>query len=38
LGAAGYVVKPVGLAELAATVKGLEHYWFGVVRLPEIRR
>lgn len=38
LGAAGYIVKPVGLAELAATVKGLEHYWFGVVRLPEIGR
>jgi CheY-like chemotaxis protein len=38
LGAAGYVVKPVGLAELAAAVKGLEHYWFGVVRLPGAHR
>ena len=38
LGAAGYVVKPVGLVELAAAVKGLEHYWFGVVRLPETGR
>ncbi|MBZ4193468.1 MAG: response regulator [Candidatus Contendobacter sp.] len=38
LGAAGYIVKPIELAELAAAVKGLEHYWFGVVRLPEIGR
>lgn len=35
LGAAGYIVKPVSLTELAAAVKGLEHYWFSVVRLPE---
>ena len=38
LGAAGYIVKPVSLTELAAAVKGLEHYWFNVVRLPEIGR
>jgi CheY-like chemotaxis protein len=38
LGAAGYIVKPIELAELAAAVKGLENYWFGVVRLPEIGR
>ena len=38
LGAAGYITKPVGLTELAAAVKGLGHYWFGVVRLPETGR
>lgn len=38
LGAAGYIVKPVELSELASAVKGLEHYWFGVVRLPETGR
>ena len=38
LGATGYITKPVGLTELAAAVKGLEHYWFSVARLPETGR
>jgi CheY-like chemotaxis protein len=37
-GAAGYITKPVELTELVATIKGLEDYWFAVVRLPETQR
>ena len=37
-GAAGYITKPVELTELMAAIKGLENYWFAVVRLPETHR
>lgn len=37
-GAAGYVTKPVELKDLVAAVKGLQDYWFTVVRLPETPR
>lgn len=37
-GAAGYITKPVELTELMAAIKGLENYWFTVVRLPEAHR
>ncbi|MCF8016134.1 MAG: response regulator [Chromatiaceae bacterium] len=35
LGAAGYVVKPVDLDQLIHAIKGMESYWFTVVKLPE---
>jgi len=34
LGAAGYIVKPVDLDQLIQAVKGMESYWFTVVKLP----
>jgi CheY-like chemotaxis protein len=34
-GAAGYVLKPVGLDEFVAAVQTLATYWFGLVRLPK---
>jgi CheY-like chemotaxis protein len=34
LGAAGYVVKPVDLDQLINAIKGMESYWFTVVKLP----
>ncbi|ADH86197.1 response regulator [Desulfurivibrio alkaliphilus] len=33
-GAAGYIVKPAGMEEFNAALKGLERYWFELVRLP----
>ncbi|NEX16616.1 MAG: response regulator [Halochromatium sp.] len=35
LGAAGYIVKPVDLDQLIQAVKGMESYWFTVVKLPQ---
>jgi CheY-like chemotaxis protein len=34
LGAAGYIVKPVDLDQLIKAIKGIESYWFTVVKLP----
>ncbi|MDF1613408.1 response regulator [Desulfurivibrio dismutans] len=33
-GAAGYIVKPAGMDEFNAALKGVERYWCGLVRLP----
>lgn len=33
-GAAGYIVKPTGMDEFSSAMKGLEQYWFTLVRLP----
>jgi DNA-binding response OmpR family regulator len=33
-GAGGYIVKPMDIEGLTATVKAIEDYWFGVVQLP----
>lgn len=38
LGANSYVVKPSEFDEVVATVKELQAYWFGIVRLPGIGR
>lgn len=35
LGAAGYIVKPVDLEQLIRALKGIENYWFTVVKLPQ---
>ncbi|CAK0777618.1 Response regulator Rcp1 [Gammaproteobacteria bacterium] len=35
LGAAGFIVKPVDIAQFMATVRKLEDYWCTVVRLPK---
>jgi CheY-like chemotaxis protein len=37
LGAAGYIVKPVDLDQLIQAIKGVESYWFTVVKLPQER-
>ena len=34
-GAAGYIVKPVGMDEFNAALKGVEEYWMVLGRLPE---
>lgn len=34
LGAAGYITKPVDMDQFIDTLRGLERYWFGLVRLP----
>lgn len=33
-GAAGYIVKPVGMDQFSSALKGLEEYWMVVGRLP----
>lgn len=35
LGAAGYVLKPADIDELAGTINKLGQYWFEQIRLPE---
>lgn len=34
-GAAGYIVKPAGMEEFTSAFKGIEQYWFNLVRLPD---
>jgi len=37
LGANCYVVKPIDFRSFQTIVRGVEHFWFGVARLPEGR-
>ena len=34
-GAAGYIVKPLDVDQFIEIIKGLEQYWFALVRLPQ---
>jgi CheY-like chemotaxis protein len=34
LGASGYVVKPMDMDQFITVIRGLEEYWFALVRLP----
>lgn len=34
LHASCYVIKPIGLDKFMSTMKAIEHFWLGVVRLP----
>jgi DNA-binding response OmpR family regulator len=31
-----FITKPVDLEELANVVHGIEHFWFTLVKLPEV--
>ena len=34
LGASSYVTKPVSFTKLVEVMRGIEHYWFEIVKLP----
>ncbi|MBF0563132.1 MAG: response regulator [Alphaproteobacteria bacterium] len=38
LGASGYVTKPVEVDALFQIIRGIEQYWFSIVRLPTLKK